>query len=261
MRDTEPFTTSRVQVKVLALPVHPAVLTSLHWSPEVKCVQSGRQHRQIKRGHVNAVLFLTHGVRRHRITFQLADGEAGELSMVRRLEADYTSCLTRDATCDIFTILAHSNWHKVCACPAARHLACRQRPSWAGNAHVLAVTCERSKTVARSKLVANSALHDASLANSRARAIKARRTFRSERRCCQNTAKSRRDATGEPGKPYRRMCSRRSGVSEWSMLLHSTQPRNSLRQWRGILPAERDRRNSDWHLLVGRRQDFTLMSM
>ena len=41
MRDTEPFNTSRVQVKVLALPVQPAVLNPLHWSPEVKCVQSG----------------------------------------------------------------------------------------------------------------------------------------------------------------------------------------------------------------------------
>ena len=35
MRDTEPFTTSRVQVKVLALPGDP------HWSPEVKGGRSG----------------------------------------------------------------------------------------------------------------------------------------------------------------------------------------------------------------------------
>ena len=54
------------------------------------------------------------GVRRHRVTFQLADGEAGELSVVGRLKADCTSCLTRGAVCDIFTILAHSNWHRVC---------------------------------------------------------------------------------------------------------------------------------------------------
>ena len=33
MRDTEPFTTSRVQVLVLALPVLPAAHITLHWSP------------------------------------------------------------------------------------------------------------------------------------------------------------------------------------------------------------------------------------
>ena len=45
-------------------------------------------------------------------------------------------------------------------------------PNEAGNALVLADTRERSKTVARSKIVANSATHDASPANSRVRAIK-----------------------------------------------------------------------------------------
>ena len=39
---------------------------------------------------VNALLFLAHGVRRHRVTFQLADGEAGELSVVGRFKADCT---------------------------------------------------------------------------------------------------------------------------------------------------------------------------
>ena len=68
-------------------------------------------------------------------------------------------------------ILAHSNWHRVCAGRAARHLASRQGPSWTSNALVLADTRERSKTVARSKLVASGATHDVSLANGRVRAL------------------------------------------------------------------------------------------
>ena len=56
MRDTEPFTPARVRVKMLALPVYPAVLTT----PEVKCVQMWRQRRRIRCGPVNAVLFLAH---------------------------------------------------------------------------------------------------------------------------------------------------------------------------------------------------------
>ena len=41
MRDTEPFTTPMLQLKVLAPPVQPAAHIPLHWSPEVKSVQSG----------------------------------------------------------------------------------------------------------------------------------------------------------------------------------------------------------------------------
>ena len=41
MRDTEPFTTSRLQVKVLALPVKPAAHITMHRSPEVTSAQSG----------------------------------------------------------------------------------------------------------------------------------------------------------------------------------------------------------------------------
>ena len=55
----------------------------------------------------------------------------------------------------------------VCASRAARHLASRQGPNWAGSALVLAGTRERSKTVVRDKLVANSAIHDACPADSR----------------------------------------------------------------------------------------------
>ena len=40
MRDTEPFTTLRVQVHALALPVQPAAHITLHWSPKIKSVQS-----------------------------------------------------------------------------------------------------------------------------------------------------------------------------------------------------------------------------
>ena len=123
------------------------------------------------------------GVRRHRVTFQLADGEARELSAVGRLKADGTSCSTRSAVWDIFAVLAYSDWCWVCAGRAARYLASKQGPSEPGNALVFADTRERSKTGARSKLVASSATHDASLANSQAR-----RTFRSGRWGCQNTA-------------------------------------------------------------------------
>ena len=70
-----------------------------------------RQHRRIRCGHVNALLFLAHGVRRHLVTFQLARGEAGGLSVVGRLKADCTSCVTRGAVCDIFTILVLQRSH------------------------------------------------------------------------------------------------------------------------------------------------------
>ena len=97
MRDTEPFTPARVQVKMLALPVYPEVLTTLHWSPEVKCVQSSTN---IDESDVAPSMqsFSSHtGVRRHRVNFQLANGEAGEFRVVGRLKADCTSCLTRGA--------------------------------------------------------------------------------------------------------------------------------------------------------------------
>ena len=176
-------------------------------------------------------------MRRHRITFQLADGEAEEHSVVGRLKADYTRCLRRGAVCDIFTILAHSHWHRVCAGRAAHHLASRQGPSRAGNAHVLAVTCERSKTVARSKLAANSALHDASLANSRVRAVKHVELFGLSDGAVRTLQKVVVTQLGTEI-PYRRRCSRRSVVSEWSMLLHSTWPQSFLRKWQCILPAK-----------------------
>ena len=51
---------------------------------------------------VNAPLFVSHGVRRHRVTFQLADGEAGEPSVRGRLKA--TAAYTGSAstlTCNL----------------------------------------------------------------------------------------------------------------------------------------------------------------
>ena len=44
-----------------------------------------RQLRRIRCGNFNALLLLAHGVRRHRVTFQLSDGEAGEIGVVGRL--------------------------------------------------------------------------------------------------------------------------------------------------------------------------------
>ena len=41
MRDTDAFTTSRVQVKMLGLPAQPAAHITLPWSPGVQSVQSG----------------------------------------------------------------------------------------------------------------------------------------------------------------------------------------------------------------------------
>ena len=135
-----------------------------------------------------------------------------------------------------------------------------QRVTWqAGKDRVRQATLSFSLThvSAQSKLAANSATHDASPANSRVRAVEliglgdgAVRTLR----------QGRRDATGELQNPYRRRCSRRSGICERSVLSHSTWQRSSLRKWQCILPAKRDRRNRDWHLLVGRRQDCTLMN-
>ena len=62
---------------------------------------------------------------------------------------------------------------------------------------VLADTRERSETVARSKLVANSATPDTSLANSRIRAIKRVELFGLSEGDVRTLPQGRRDATGE----------------------------------------------------------------
>ena len=116
--------------------------------------------------------------------------------------------------------------------------ACKQAPSQAGNALVLADIRERSKTVARNKLIASSAHHDASLANSRVRAIKRVELFGLSGGAVRTLPQGRRDATGKRANGYRRRYSRRSGTSEQSMLLHSTWPRSSLRKWQCVLPAK-----------------------
>ena len=64
-----------------------------------------RQPGRIRCGSVNALLLLAHGVRRHRVTFQLSDGEAGELSVVGRLKADCASYPIGGAVGDVFTVL------------------------------------------------------------------------------------------------------------------------------------------------------------
>ena len=147
--------------------------------------------------HDKALLFVAHGERRHRVTFELADGEARELSVVGRLKADGTSCSTRSAVWDIFTVLAYSDWCWVCAGRAARYLASRQGPSEPDNALVFADTRERSKTVARSKLVASSATNDASLANSRVRASRRVELFVLGDGAVRTLQQGCRDGTGE----------------------------------------------------------------
>ena len=114
--------------------------------------------------------------------------------MVGRLKAECTSCVTRSAVCDKFTILAHTIWHRVYAGRAARHLACRQRPH---NALVDAHTRERSKTIARNKLVASSATHDVSLANSRVRAIRRVELYVLGDGAVRTLPQGHRDVTGE----------------------------------------------------------------
>ena len=152
-------------VKVLAPPVSIATHITLHWSPEVKSMRSGTN---IDEPDVATSMhfFSSHSaVKRHRVTFQLAGGEAGGLGVVGRFKTDCTSILARGAVCGMFPILAHSNWHKVCAGRTARHQASRPGPSQADNALVLADTRERSKTVASNQLVAKSSTHDANLAS------------------------------------------------------------------------------------------------
>ena len=82
MRDTEPFSTSRVQVKVLTLPGVARGAHHLALVTRGQVCAIWRQHRRIRCRHVNALLFLAHGVQRHRVIFQLVDGEAREHSVV-----------------------------------------------------------------------------------------------------------------------------------------------------------------------------------
>ena len=132
--------------------------------------------------------------------------------------ADCASRLTRGAICDMFTILAHSKLPRVGAGRAARHPASRQ----GGNALVLANTSERSKTVARNKLVAKIATHDAILASSRVRAVK----------CFE--------------------------LSFWARVLSEHRHKVVVTR-QGILPAKRDCCNRDLPLLA-RRQNYPTMS-
>ena len=171
-----------------------------------------------------------------------------------------TSYLTRGAVCDVFTTLAHTNWHRGCAGRAARHLASRPEPSEAGNALVLADTRERSKTVARSKLAASSATHDASLANSRVRAIRRVELFGLGDGAVRTLQQGCRDATGklqtrigvsvavEVAYLNGQCCCTQLGLVALCAIASA------------FFLAKRDRRNRDLHLLVGRRQDCTLMS-
>ena len=197
-------------------------------------------------------------------SFSLTPGGALRLSpgglSEDRIKADCASCLTGGAICDIFTILAHSNRPRGGASRSARHPASRQGPSWASNALVLADTRERSRTVARSKHEARGATHDASLTNSGVHAIRRVEHSVLGDGAVRTLQQGRRDATGELQTRICVGCSRQSGISEWSMLLHSTWPRSSLRKWQYILPAKRDRRSLDLHSLVGRRRDHPLMS-
>ena len=78
-----------------------------------------------------------------------------------RLKTESPSCSTRGAVGDIFTVLAHSDWCRVFAGPAARHQANEKVPSQESNAIFLANTRRRSKIVVRGKLGASSATHDA----------------------------------------------------------------------------------------------------
>ena len=55
------------------------------------------------------------GARRHRVTFQLSDGQVGDTSVVGRVKTDCPSYSTRGAVGDLFTVLPHSDWCRVCA--------------------------------------------------------------------------------------------------------------------------------------------------
>ena len=142
----------------------------------------------------SAALFLAHGVRRHRVTFQLAESEAG--SVVGGHKADCPSYSTRGAIWDIFTVLAHSDWCQVCAGQGARHKANEQVPNQESNAVV------RRKSRRQSSLC-----------------HRPRRAFLFWARVLVehgNTVVVTKMGTANP---YLRGRSRRSGMSEWLMLL------------------------------------------
>ena len=82
------------------------------------------------------------------VAFQLADGEAGEISVVGRLKTRCPSYSTRGAVGDIFIVLAYSDWCRVRAGPAARHQANEKAPSPESNAVVLANARRLSTIVA-----------------------------------------------------------------------------------------------------------------
>ena len=136
-------------------------------------------------------------VRRHRVTFQLADGEARELSVVGGLKADCPSFSTRGAVWDLLTVLAHSDWCWVCAGQAAHHLENGHVSSEESNAVVLANTRKRSKIVSGSKLGASSATHDASPADTRVCAIGRVELFVLGNGAGRTQQHGRRDANGE----------------------------------------------------------------
>ena len=160
--------------------------------------------------------------------------------MVGRLTTDCPSYSKRGAVGDIFRVLAHSDWCRVCAGPAAHHQASEEVPNQESNAVVLANTRRHFQMVAGSNLVARSVP-----ANRRVGAIGRVELFILGDGDVRTVQHGLRDASGKlPTRIY-------GGVA-----VEVACP--SGRRWPcGPLPGKRDRRSPGWYLPVGRRQDCT----
>ena len=112
MRDTEPLTTSRVQVKMLALPVYPAVLTTLHWSPEVKCVQQSGANTDESDVAPSTHFFASHtGQGGTEVTFQTGRWRGRRAQCGWQTQSRLPKLLdTRCRQGHLFRVLAHSDW-------------------------------------------------------------------------------------------------------------------------------------------------------